>query len=443
MKNPLSTAQITSLDSKGHKINIHPAEVSGFYRSVKNYLNVVLLIIFLLTPWTTINGQQTLLLDIKNREFYIFGFFLRAHNAPLIFLVLLAVTLGLAYVTSVWGRIWCGWTCPQTVFLDFVFRKIEFWVEGNYLKRIHSQKSEFNFKKLFQKSLKWSLFFLASSIIAHSFLSYFVGSYKYVHIINNGPSQHLWLFVATQLFTIVLLFNFGWFREQFCTIMCPYGRIQGLLLDENSMMVKYHKERNDCVNCNRCVVACPIGIDIRNGLQLECISCSACIDACDDIMTKVNKPTRLIEYRAINEKPVQPFKPRSLIYLSAVSISLVILTLNLLNLSHSEAFITRPKEAPFKAINQEIGTNHFIVHLSNQSLEEKKYEIQFNDTEKIKLLKTNTDIILKPKEFKTLHVFFEFNRLISDSEKNIKFSIQDTNDVQQFKKDFEVQLVRF
>ncbi len=455
MKPQITPEKITSLDEFGNRLYIHPAEVFGFFRSRRTWVQNILIIIFLVTPWTKYNDQQTILLNVIDREFVILGSLFRAHNAPFLFFLLLGGALTLAYVTSVWGRVWCGWTCPQTVFIDGVYRRIETLIEGNYLKRRKMQTENLTGLQFFKKIIKWILFAIVSSVIAHSFLAYFVGAYRLIPILEQGPNAHPTLFILAQGFTLLFLFDFGWFREQFCTIMCPYGRIQGVLLDKNSLAVGFNSERaSDCVKCNKCVSACPIGIDIRNGLQMECIACTACIDACDDIMVKVEKPKGLIKYLTLDNKPLQFFKARSIFYLLAILSCVVGLIVGLSNKQNSKAFIVRGIEQPFKIVpdnNESNLVNHFKLHLTNQTFDKIRYKIELiqdnNSTINAQLispqlnLNNNSEIELTGKEFKELHLFFQTNLKNYIKGKKIKILVYDSEHPDHYKQPFEMEWI--
>ena len=444
MKPKLSSANITSIDEYGNRIGLNPAEVSGYFRTRRTWVQNFLILFFLSLPWTSIGGYQTVLLDIPAREFYFFGLMLKAHNAPLLLFVILGAALTLAFVTSVWGRVWCGWACPQTVFIDGVFRRIETLIEGNYLARRKQAVEPMALKLFLQKTVKWILFYFASAFIAHSALAYFVGSVSFIKIIQNGPSSHFHLFILAQAFTLILLFDFGWFREQFCTIMCPYGRIQGLLLDKNSLNVVYDEKRNDCVNCNRCVNACPIGIDIRNGLQMECIACTACIDACDEIMVKVNKPKGLIKYGNLNNTEANWKSPRSAIYLAAIGICLAGLAYGLLSFQHSEAFILRSQTAPFTLQkNNDINyvTNQFRFHVTNQSREVKKYKIEILNNPDAQITSQFSELSLESKASFDWHFFVTIPQNKAGLTTNLQVRIFDSLNPDLFKKEFGIQFL--
>lgn len=388
--------KLTSIDARGGRLNIIPAEVRGFFRKQRTRVHGLLLLIFLGLPWIHFQGHQLIHLDVPKREFILFGLIFKSHDAPLIFLLLAVLTLGLAFVTAIWGRVWCGWACPQTVFIDAVYRRLELWTEGNYLERRRLETAPWSFTKFRKKTLKWISFVLVSALFAHSFIAYFTGSKELIAMMQGPPSQNWEYFLWTLSFTLLLLFDFGWFREQFCVIMCPYGRIQSVLLEPSSLAVVYDQKRGeprrgsvakgapvgDCVSCNRCVEVCPTGIDIRNGLQMECIACTACVDACDEIMEKVNKPPRLIGYRTLDGSRLQITKLKTLVYGFLILVALVVLTLNLKDREPVEIAVLRGIGAPYSLELDDQGksrvTNHFRLHLTSQSDRDFQYRLRLS-----------------------------------------------------------------
>ncbi|MEX0798349.1 MAG: cytochrome c oxidase accessory protein CcoG, partial [Bacteriovoracaceae bacterium] len=311
----LHDSRLGTTDAKGARVAPQPEDVKGKWASRRKIFYSILIAIYLVLPWIYVNGKQWVLLDIPGREFTFFGSIFYAHDG--IFLIFLFLGFGflIAFVTSVWGRVWCGWACPQTVFIDQVYRKIERWIEGNSRRRKALNKQHWNFEKIWKKGAKWALFLLVSLHIVHSFLGYFVGTRELLEISFQSPANNWVLFVTMLVLTGIVLFDFGWFREQFCVIACPYGRFQSVMMDENSTVVAYDEKRGeprrnkavskdkegDCIDCFKCVKVCPTGIDIRRGTQMECIACTMCIDACDEIMEKVGYEKGLIRYASENE----------------------------------------------------------------------------------------------------------------------------------------------
>lgn len=384
MNTELPRNRLATTDETGRRVYLYPTKVKGIYASRKLVVHSIMLVLFLVLPWIEVGGRQLVLLDVARREFYLFGLHFRAHDAPLILLVLLAFAFLLGFVTAVWGRVWCGWACPQTVFTEFLFRRIERWVEGNHLARRDLDLARWDAKKILRKTAKWSLFTLVALAITHSFLAYFVGSRELIAMIQRPPAENWPSFLVIAFTTAVILFDFGWFREQFCVILCPYGRFQSVMLDAGSTVVGYDVARGeprrgtaapgektgDCVSCSKCVTACPTGIDIRRGLQMECIACTACIDACDSVMEKVGKPRGLIRYTSLAElagKTRRRLSPRSIIYALLTTSILVALAVTLGRKDFLEATILRAKGAPYELLGETEAWNHFRLDLSNQT----------------------------------------------------------------------------
>ncbi len=414
---------LSMIDSVGHRRFIIPAEVKGYFQSKKKWIHIVFLFIFISLPWIQINGEQAVLLNIGARMFHFFGLQLLAHDAPLIFFVLLALTLGLALLTALFGRAWCGWACPQTVFIEGFFRRIEIWTEGTYIKRRRLQVEEWKTGDYFRAVAKWTLYFVTSVIISHSFLAYWTGGQELMQMMGSGPKENGFYFLLVMGMTGLILFNFGWFREQFCLIVCPYGKIQSVLMDSNSVTVMYDEKRGeprkgevakggDCVSCNRCVQVCPTGIDIRNGIQMECIGCTACIDACDEIMVKVKKPKGLIRYKALTDKPVKWFRLRVVLYSAVLVFSILGLTISLLNRTPFRVEVLRARDVPYiiridSGINKV--QNRFLIRLENDRKEDLNFSVSASYPE-LKLILPENPIVIKAQTKRDIPLFIEISQ---------------------------------
>lgn len=369
----------------GSRVYLYPAEVRGRFRSLRNVVYDVLLAVFLALPWIRVGGKPLLLLDIPSRHFHIFGLTFWGHDAPMIFLVIVGfvVTIGLA--TAVFGRGWCGWACPQTVFIDRVYARIERWVEGDSVARQRLAAEPMGPRKALKRAVKWALFAGVSLVITHSFLAYFVGTDRLASMITRPPSENWASFMVIAVTTGVILFDFGWFREQFCVIACPYGRFQSVLMDPHSRIVAYDEKRGeprldkgmdrkdagDCVNCRRCVQVCPTGIDIRRGVQMECVACTACIDACDEVMVKVGKPKGLIRYDTeaglAGQRP-QHLRPRTVIYSTAILAAAAALILIVSGRELVKVSLVRAGENPYQIVEEgRFVINHYKINVRNQN----------------------------------------------------------------------------
>lgn len=429
--------RLATTDEFGDRVYIYTAEVKGFFRKHRTWTQFVLIIFFLIMPWLKIKGEQAILLSLPERKFAFFGLVFWAHDAPLIFFLLASSAIGLALVTAVWGRVWCGWACPQTVFIDGVFRRIEYWIEGGHLQRRQLDQDPMSFNKFLKKFSKWTIFFLISTIIAHSFIAYFVGAETLLKMVSHPPAENWTDFLVVFSITAILLFDLGWFREQLCFIICPYGRFQSVLMDSSSMAVMYDEKRGeprkgsfkkldtnsaaqkegDCVNCKRCIMVCPTGIDIRRGIQMECINCTACIDACDEIMEKVKKPKGLIRYSSQDEmlgRPKHFWTFRTGLYVFLIFGALSILTYKIFNRESLHLVLLRVKAAPYRILDgQETGfiMNQFKAHIRNQTNYPMTIQFKLEDEdlkENAKLIQQSDSITLQPGETQSPLLFIKF-----------------------------------
>ncbi len=313
---------IGTIDEDGKRSWLYPKKPSGKFYKYRKLVSYFLLAFLVLAPFVKINGNQFLMFNVLERRFNIFGFPFWPQDFHLFVISMIIGVVFVALFTVAFGRIFCGWICPQTIFLEMVFRRIEYWIEGDRNAQMKLEKMEWNATKIRKKALKWSIFFVISFGIANVFLAYLIGSDKLIAMVEDGPTEHWGNLIALLIFTGVFYFIFAWFREQVCIIACPYGRLQGVLLDNKSIIVAYDHVRGeaeagrgrivknedraavgkgDCIDCKLCVHVCPTGIDIRNGTQLECTNCTACIDECNTVMEKVGYPKGLIRYASEDE----------------------------------------------------------------------------------------------------------------------------------------------
>ena len=340
---------IGTVDEKGKRNWVFPKKPKGKYYKYRKYVSYLLLSIFFISPFLKIDGNQFLLFNILERRFNIFGFPFWPQD---FYLFVLSIIIGVVFIvlfTVVFGRIFCGWICPQTIFLEMVFRRFEYWIEGDRNAQMKLDKQEWNAEKIRKRTIKWLIFFIISFVVSNIFLAYLIGSDQLLTSIKEGPIKHSKTFFSLLIFTGVFYFVFTWFREQVCIIACPYGRLQGVLLDNKSIVVAYDYKRGegengrkkfrknedrkalghgDCIDCFQCVHVCPTGIDIRNGTQLECVNCTACIDACDDVMVKSGMPKGLIRFASeeeIDKKEKFKFTARMKGYTAVLTILIGIL----------------------------------------------------------------------------------------------------------------------
>src|SRR5690554_422454 len=316
---------IATVDEDGKRKWVYPKKPKGKFTTARGWVSIFLLVFLFGAPFLKINGQPFLLFNLLERKFIIFGKAFWPQDFYLFGLGMIILVLFIALFTVVYGRLFCGWVCPQTIFMENVFRRVEYFIEGDWKQQMKLNKEPWNQKKILKKTSKHVIFFAISFIIANTFLAYIIGIDELIDIITSPVSEHVGGLASLTVFSGVFYGVFAFMREQVCTTVCPYGRLQGVLLDRQSIVVAYDHVRGeprgkfrknedrdavnkgDCIDCLQCVNVCPTGIDIRNGTQLECVNCTACIDACDEMMVAVNLPTGLIRYTS--EEQIETRKP--------------------------------------------------------------------------------------------------------------------------------------
>ncbi len=405
---------VGTMEQSGKRKWVFPRKPKGSYTNYRTIVAVFLLILLFGIPFLKINGNPLLLFNIIDRNFFIFGQPFYPQDFFILTLGAIASLVFIILFTVAYGRIFCGWICPQTIFMELVFRKIEYWIEGDRNKQMKLDRQEWNFEKIWKKGLKWSIFLVISLVVTHFMFMYIVGYQEVFRIMEQGPLANPTNFMVMILFTAAFYFVFTWFREQVCTLVCPYGRLQGVLIDKQTINVFYDFKRGenrakwrkgedrkavgkgDCIDCNQCVVVCPTGIDIRNGLQLECVNCTACIDACDEVMVKVGLPKGLIRYASEDEIENQTkfkFTARMKAYAVFLTLLLGFLGFLLYNRGAMEAKFIKPAGSTYFEKDGKINNtfNYTLLNKSNNNmvltfkvLEPKNGEIIYSGTNKIK-----------------------------------------------------------
>ncbi len=369
------------LDEDGGRHYIYPADVHGRYARVRPWLFLLLIAIYISMPWISIGGHPAVFLDLAARRFFLFGRTFNAQDVYLVFFLLTGIGFLLIVLAALFGRLWCGWACPQTVFLEGLYRRIERFIEGPAASRRALARGPFTIDKLLRKAAKHGIFAALSFVLAHLFLAYFVSTKKLLAMIADGPLSHFSTFLWGIGLTVLLYVNFFWFREQTCLIVCPYGRLQSVMQDPDTINVGYDEKRGeprgklqtagagDCLDCRRCVAVCPTGIDIRNGLQMDCIGCTACIDACDEIMGKVGRPRGLVRYdseRALKNGERHFLRPRLFIYTLLGAIGLAVSVLVWARHVPFEANVLHGRGAPY-VLDGGLLRNQVLIHLINKN----------------------------------------------------------------------------
>jgi cytochrome c oxidase accessory protein FixG len=375
---------LATIDKRGGRIRLYPAKPSGKYYSARTLAALILLAVLFITPFIRIKGNPLLLFDIVHRQFFILGFIFWPQDLYLFVLGAITLAVFVILFTAVFGRLFCGWICPQTIFLEMVFRRIENWIEGSGPRQKQFNNSPLSAGKTFKRILKHGIFIGLSFVISNTILAYFIGIDKLQEIISSSPSEHLVGFILMIIFSLVFYGIYARFREQMCTLVCPYGRLQSVLLDSNSIVVAYDfkrgeprgplKERasrgGDCVNCLSCIRVCPTGIDIRNGTQLECVNCTACMDACNQIMGRIKLPAGLIRWASwdqIANAGKLRITPRIKIYLGVFLVLVTVITALLLARTSVEATILRTTGSLYEEMADGTIRNIYTIKIINKT----------------------------------------------------------------------------
>ena len=347
-----------------------------------------LILLFVALPFVRIGGRPAILLDVPHREFVFFGTTFLPTDTFLLMLLLFGIFVGIFLVTAVLGRVWCGWACPQTVYMEFLFRPIETWIEGGRNRQLELDRLGGDGRR----TLKYIVFFVISAVLSNVFLAYFVGTDQLAQWITSSPARHPAAFTLMLGVTLLMFGDFAWFREQTCLVACPYGRFQSVLLDRSSLIVGYDYRRGepratlrqaktmenpgDCIDCQRCVITCPTGIDIRNGLQMECVHCTQCIDACDAVMDRIGRPRGLIRYTSQEELETGKrrfLRPRLALYTAILMVIFGTLGVSLAEKKTADVTLLRALGAPFTVSSTGEVTAQVRLKIANRAREERAF----------------------------------------------------------------------
>jgi cytochrome c oxidase accessory protein FixG len=380
---------VSTINKDGSRRFVHAASVKGRFTTARWIVFSFLIAVYVLLPWIPVNGYPAVLLDSQHRQFHFFGLTFVTQDLWLGFFLVSGIAFSLFYVSALFGRVWCGWGCPQTVFLE-VARKIERWVEGDSFARVRLGRQPWTGTKTIKRVTKHLLYVLFAGILAHVFLSYFVSLTRLYRMMTSAPVENWGSFFLVAGMTAALWFNFHWFREQFCIVLCPYGRLQSALIDKHSIVIGYDEKRGeprgrkgtvgsgDCVNCLRCVAVFPTGIDIRQGVQIECIGCSACIDACDTVMTKIGQPRGLIRYdsgEGLTGRKTKWIRPRIILYTALMLIGAIAMSIGLTTLKPATVSLLRIQGAPYFIDGGQV-RNQFFLRVLNKRNHAESYRVE-------------------------------------------------------------------
>ena len=429
---------ISLMDEKsGDRSWVYPKKPKGPLYNGRTWFSITLMILMFSGPWLRINHHPVLLLNILARKFIIFGIPFWPQDMPLFALLMLTFVVFIIVFTVLFGRLWCGWACPQTIFMEMLFRKIEYFLEGDFRQQLKLDDGPWNFNKMWRKTVKHILFFALSFFIANTFLAYLIGTDELMKLVTEGPSEHFGQFFALLIFTIAFYVVYAKFREIVCIVICPYGRLQGLMLDKNSIVVAYdyirgeprgiHKKGSEeklgsCIDCKRCVQVCPTGIDIRNGTQLECINCTACIDECNDVMVHTNQPKGLIKYASqdqIANGNTKRITFRSGAYVAILTILVTLLTYFVLTRKEVDFTVLRTPGMTYQQQDETHVSNMYNFEVINKTFDNQHVEVRIISPEGATLIMVDRDkSFIELKEDDIIKGSFFIIRSQSDIKKN-------------------------
>jgi len=415
--------RIATVDESGKRKWIYAYQPKGKFYNVRTVLSVVYFLIFFGLPFVEINDRPLFQFNIPEAKFILFGKIFWPQDFFIFGLTMVTFVFFIVLFTAAFGRLFCGWACPQTNFMEMMFRRVEYWVLGDAPAQRQLKNAPWTGKKIFKVGLKHVLFFLLSFIIANFFLSYIIGIKELEKIITEPVTEHVAGFASIIVFSGVFYGVYAFFREQACTVVCPYGRLQSVLLDKNSMIVAYDYKRGeprgnfkrqaelnlgDCIDCHQCVKVCPTGIDIRNGVQMECVGCTACIDACDHIMDSVNKPRGLIRYASENSiakgEPLH-YTTRMKLYTALCFLLLSILSVILLTRKDVDATIIRTAGMLYQERGVDSISNLYNIRMVNKTNKDLQIAIKLVDAQG-RIQMAGSSIIKMGKEAQAAGTFF-------------------------------------
>ena len=432
---------LSTLNRDGSRRRIRPRLATGRFLTRRRVVGYFLILLFTAIPYLRLGGKPLVLLDVPRREFVLFGRTFLPTDTMLLMLLLVSVFLGIFLLTALFGRVWCGWACPQTVYMELVYRPIERLLEGPVARQMKLDREGADARRM----IKGVVYVFVSAFLAHTFLAYFVGIERLLAWVRLSPFEHPQAFAIMAVTTAAMLLDFGWFREQVCLVACPYGRLQAVLLDRDSLIVGYDTRRGepraklrrgvsagagDCVDCGACVATCPTGIDIRNGLQMECIGCTQCIDACDAIMDRLGRARGLIRYasrRILEARSRRLLRPRVVIYPLLLAASLAGLGLALAEKESADVTILRGIGGPFVVLPSGEISNQLRVKIVNRSGADRIYALSLaGPATALRLVSPQNPLAVRAGHFETATVFVIAPReAFRDGRRELSVSVSD------------------
>ena len=427
---------IATVNKQGRRNYIFPKKPKGRFYNLRTLTSISYLIIFFALPFIRVNEEPLFLFNVVQRKFIFFGQVFWPQDFFIFAIGFLTFMVFIIFFTVVFGRVFCGWACPQTIFMEMVFRRIEYWLDGDMSEQRRLKELPWNAYKIRKRVTKMAVFYFISFVIANFFLAYIIGMDEVLAMVDQGIAANPVTFISLLVFSAVFFFVYYWFREQVCIVVCPYGRLQGVLLDKKSIVVAYDyvrgeprgkikKEKEgkwdtgDCVDCAACVRVCPTGIDIRNGTQLECVNCTACIDACDAIMDKVGRPRGLIRYES-EENIAHSKKTRFNWRIAAYSFVLLILTsalvIMLVTRDDVDARIVRTAGQMFQTLPDGRISNLYNIKLVNKTRKELPVSMKLENI-KGEISVVQKDMIVPKESYFQTSFFVKIERQLIDKRK--------------------------
>lgn len=442
---------VATISKEGRRNFINPKKPKGRLYNLRTRFSIFYLIVFFTLPFIKVNGEPLFMLNVLARKFIIFGMVFWPQDFFIFGIAMLTFVVFVILFTVVFGRVFCGWACPQTIFMEMVFRKIEYWIDGDAAKQKQLKAMPWNAGKIRKRVIKFIVFFVISFVIANFFLAYLISMDELSGYWVN-PSAHIGTLISLLIFTSVFFFVYWWFREQACIVVCPYGRLQGVLLDKKSIVVAYDHKRGeprgklkkkddhdckctdcknegacssigarleaivpqgDCIDCLACVRVCPTGIDIRNGTQLECVNCTACIDACDAIMISIHKPKGLIRYaseNSITEKVKLKFTTRIKAYTAVLSLLISLLIFLLVSRTDLDARLMRTTGMTYTSLPDGRISNLYNLKLANKTHKDIPFTLRLENIKGEIQLVGSSSLIVKKEDYSHLQFFVKLNR---------------------------------
>jgi cytochrome c oxidase accessory protein FixG len=439
---------LPTLNQDGSRNWLRPKPSAGRWWRRRRVVAYALMLLFFAIPYLRVHGKPAILLDVPRRQFTILGTTFLPTDTMLLMLLLGILIISVFLFSALFGRVWCGWACPQTVYMEFLFRPIERLIEGGRSGSLRIDRSGHHLDP--RRLLKGAVYLLLALFLAHTFLAYFVGIDALVRWVRLSPYEHPAPFLVMAVTTLLIFADFAWFREQTCLIACPYGRWQSVLLDNQSMVVSYDYRRGeprmhgvkdrpatagDCVDCSACVLTCPTGIDIRNGLQMECVHCTQCMDACDAIMDQVGRPRGLIRYSsrdALAGKRWHILRPRVLIYPVALAAFVGAFAWSLGTKQTADVTLLRSQAEPFSIEADGRISNQVRVRIANRGRDERDYHITISGADDGQVIAPVNPLEVEENEIETTSLFVLLpRRVFVNGEHNITITISDGHGFQQ------------